>query len=401
MPLLRKDQQTAKAAEGATITQSHGSGNTFNYGISFAEYKADLKEQEQRIRAELSQVNAKERINLNKQLIDLQQKLLDAKTKYQQRTDFFNERFVALEKLQGKFPDELLQTAKQALEQDNEQLAKQLFQQVANSGSETIKFTAEAEYQLGMIADEKIDYSKAYKHFVRAAQLQPENGNFLNRVGRLAEKLAKYHEAIDYFDKALAVDLKVYGPEHPNSARDWNNLGAAWNALGEYQKAIDYYEKALAVRLMVFGPEHPDTATSWNDLGLAWGSLGEYKKSINFHDKTLKVYLKIYGFEHPWTATSWNNLGLAWDSLGEYQKAIDYYDKALAVDLKVYGPEHPKTAIRWNNLGGAWYSLGEYQKAIDYYEKALAVVRQKLGENHPHTQSTLANLAQVRKKIQK
>ena len=41
----------------------------------------------------------------------------------------------------------------------------------------------------------------------------------------------------------------------------YNNLGMAWDALGEYQKAIEFYNKALAIFMDFFGPDHPSTKT--------------------------------------------------------------------------------------------------------------------------------------------
>ena len=37
---------------------------------------------------------------------------------------------------------------------------------------------------------------------------------------------------------------------------------------GEYDKALEHYQKALAIELKQLGPEHPDVATSYNNIGL-------------------------------------------------------------------------------------------------------------------------------------
>jgi len=56
-----------------------------------------------------------------------------------------------------------------------------------------------------------------------------------------------YDKAVDYFEKALASDLKTYGFEHPTVANRWNNLGLAWKNKGDYDKAFGYYQKALQI----------------------------------------------------------------------------------------------------------------------------------------------------------
>jgi hypothetical protein len=40
-------------------------------------------------------------------------------------------------------------------------------------------------------------------------------------------------EAIIFHEKALVIDLKIYGDQHPAVARDYNNLGLAYLELGE------------------------------------------------------------------------------------------------------------------------------------------------------------------------
>ena len=62
-----------------------------------------------------------------------------------------------------------------------------------------------------------------------------------------------YDKAIEYYEQALASDLKTFGPDHPNVATDRNNLGVAWDSKGDYDKAIEYYEQALASDLKTFG----------------------------------------------------------------------------------------------------------------------------------------------------
>ena len=74
---------------------------------------------------------------------------------------------------------------------------------------------------------------------------------------------------IEYFELALASDLKTYDEDHPEVAIDRNNLGSAWDSLGQYHKAIEYYELALATFEKVLGEDHPSTKTVGGNLALA------------------------------------------------------------------------------------------------------------------------------------
>ena len=87
-----------------------------------------------------------------------------------------------------------------------------------------------------------------------------------------------------------------------------NNLGFAWYSLGEYKKAIEYYELALASDLKTYNEAHPKVAIRRNNLGMAWQSLGEYEKAIKYLELALASDLKTYGEAHPTTKQVSENL---------------------------------------------------------------------------------------------
>lgn len=85
------------------------------------------------------------------------------------------------------------------------------------------------------------------EYYEVAARLDPKNSNYLNQAGLVLSTLGDYDQAIAFYEKALASDIKTFGENHPSVARDWNNLGTAWYQKGEYDKAIEYLQKARAV----------------------------------------------------------------------------------------------------------------------------------------------------------
>ena len=66
--------------------------------------------------------------------------------------------------------------------------------------------------------------------------------------------------------RALAIDEKSYGPEHPNVARDLNNLAQLLQTTNRLAKAEPLYRRALAIAEKSYGPEHPDVAIGLNNL---------------------------------------------------------------------------------------------------------------------------------------
>ena len=96
---------------------------------------------------------------------------------------------------------------------------------------------------------------------------------FASKCGAILKGVGEYSRAIEYYEKALAIDLKVHGDQHPEVATCYNNIGLVYYSQGEYSRAIEYYEKALAILLKVHGDGHPNTKSCAESLAAAKAQL--------------------------------------------------------------------------------------------------------------------------------
>jgi len=147
------------------------------------------------------------------------------------------------------------------------------------------------------------DQLRALAAYLEADRLAPGNAEYLNMVGMAYNALGEYRQALDYFEKARAIDEKAYGKKHPDVATRLNNLGSAHQALGDHRKAISYYEQALSIDEAVFGKEHPNVARESNNLGAAYLSLGDKAKAKPYLQTAYDIFKKLYGDLHPNTQT--------------------------------------------------------------------------------------------------
>ena len=83
-----------------------------------------------------------------------------------------------------------------------------------------------------------------------------------------------YPQALEGYQKALAILEKVLGKEHPDIAMTYNNIAGVYQAQGDYPQALAFYQKALAIREKVLGKEHPDIAMTYNNLALVYQAQG-------------------------------------------------------------------------------------------------------------------------------
>ncbi len=290
------------------INAAHTGAGNIQIGITLEQYETRLKRREAEVEKRLEQAHAQDREALLIEQQALQQRLQDAKHSYQAHIADLRKRIAQLETIRGDVPDELLDQAKIALANGDTRKADALFQRVEDQAQGPIKAAAEAAYQRCQIAKDEVHYRQANTHCQRAVQLSPDNTLYLNGAGELAHMLGQYHKAIEYYELALASDLKTYGADHPQVAIRRNNLGLAWNALGQYRKAIEYYELALASGLKTYGADHPQVATRHNNLGSAWNALGQYRKAIEYYELALTVFKQKLGDDHPNTRTVRDNL---------------------------------------------------------------------------------------------
>jgi tetratricopeptide (TPR) repeat protein len=98
--------------------------------------------------------------------------------------------------------------------------------------------------------------------------LEPKAARIMNDLALWLKNRAEHGEAEPLYRRALAIDEKRFGPEHPDVATGLNNLGLLLSDTNRLAEAEPLYRRALAIKEKSFGLEHPDVATGLNNLGL-------------------------------------------------------------------------------------------------------------------------------------
>jgi tetratricopeptide (TPR) repeat protein len=90
----------------------------------------------------------------------------------------------------------------------------------------------------------------------------------VNNLGSVLKDLGDLGGAKAAYERALRIDEKTFGPEHPSVATDVNNLGSVLQDLGDLGGAKAAYERALAIFRKFLGEDHPNTKTVRQSLEL-------------------------------------------------------------------------------------------------------------------------------------
>jgi tetratricopeptide (TPR) repeat protein len=241
---------------------------------------------------------------------------------------------------------------------------------------------AKKTFDLARLKDIQIDYYQALKYYEQAFSLEPDNSLYCNELGHSLNSLGRHSEALQYYEKALAIDLQNYGEKHKDVAICINNVGQVWFDLQEYEKARQYFEKAITLFKEIGGEKNKHVAISLSNLAKTFHGLEDYNSALEYGEKALAIDLELFGNVHRNVAIRLNNIGSYWNSLGDKKKAIENIERALTIDKEVLPENHPDISVDHYNLASVLYELGDFDKALTHAEDALAIVLKVFGENH-------------------
>jgi len=261
-------------------------------------------------------------------------------------------------------------------------------------------------HNIAFIYSSQGDYPRALEWYQKAIAINekvlgkehPDTAAIYNNIAAVYERQGDYPGALECFQKALAISEKVLGKEHPDTATTYNNIAAVYERQGDYPRALEWCQKAIAINEKVLGEEHPDTATTYNNIAGVYSSQGDYPEALEWYRKALAINEKVLGKEHPETATTYNNIAFIYSSQGNYPEALEWCQKALAINEKVLGEEHPDTATTYNNIAGVYSSQGDYPRALEWFQKALIILELRLGNQHPNTIVVIDNMKLIKDK---
>ena len=243
----------------------------------------------------------------------------------------------------------------------------------------------------------QINYPEAERYYRKAAAIEDQDPFYLDAHATILQKMGQYADAEPLFRRALAIDEKALGKDHPDVASSLNNLALLLYSQGKYGEAEPLCRRALAIHEKALGKDHPDVAIDLNNFALLLYSQGKYGEAEPLYRRALVIREKALGPDHPDVATSLNNLAELLRAEGKYADAEPLFRRALAIDEKALGKDHPDVAIDLNNFALLLYSQGKYGEAEPLFRRALAIDEKALGKDHPTTVGIRKNLNSLHK----
>jgi tetratricopeptide (TPR) repeat protein len=93
--------------------------------------------------------------------------------------------------------------------------------------------------------------------------------------------------------KAVELQSRVLGEEHPDRLAGMNRLAALYSDEGKHSEAEALFTNALKIQRRVLGEVHPDTLNSWDGLGRIQLREHKYVEAESTLRDALKGYEKV------------------------------------------------------------------------------------------------------------
>jgi tetratricopeptide (TPR) repeat protein len=220
-----------------------------------------------------------------------------------------------------------------------------------------------------------------------------EGAYLANQAFGPLRSLGNFAEAEPLMWRALSVDERSFGLNHPNVATCLNNLAALLHDTNRLAEAEPLYRRALAIDERSFGPDDPRIATCLNNLAQLLQATNRLEEAEPLYRRALSIDEQGFGPSHPKVATHLNNLAQLLKTTNRLDEAEPLYRRALAIDEEGLGPNHPRVASHLNNLAQLLQATNRPEEAEPLYRRALSIDEQSFGQNHPRVATHLNNLA--------
>jgi tetratricopeptide (TPR) repeat protein len=166
-------------------------------------------------------------------------------------------------------------------------------------------------------------------------------------------------------------------------------------AAGDLQNAESYFNEALQVILRSFGPEHLYTAKVQSSLAALYVSQGRYPEAKTLISKALAIHEKVHGPDHHFLIPLWLVKADIDQAQNETANAKILLEKSLRVARSQNDSGGLIEAEVLSKLGEFHLRNKSYSKAEDSLRQALKVLERLQGADGDRTATVLNTLAQV------
>jgi serine/threonine protein kinase/Tfp pilus assembly protein PilF len=221
-----------------------------------------------------------------------------------------------------------------------------------------------------------------------------ESGHAIWSLGMLRHQQGQDREAKALYIRSLGILETTNAPQSDVSAV-LDDLAKVYAREQQWTLAKQTYERALEIDRRVLGDDHPRVAVRLNNLAVVAQSMGDIKLAESLYREAIRRNEHAYGSRHPETAAAKGNLGLLLQRQGRLSEAEPQLRNALEVMLSLYGPDNYNIGYARVSLAMLLHDQGKLPEAESEFRQALAVYDKSLPATHQYRASALMHFARL------
>lgn len=221
---------------------------------------------------------------------------------------------------------------------------------------------------------------------VSSTVLMADKKNYRLAKDALAD--GNYTKALDYSLRAYEVDkAKNKSDSNITIAIDLNNIGYSYQKLEKYPEALDYYQRALKIKEKKYGKYHKGITISLNNIASVYDKMKEYEKAIEYYKKVIEGYNELLEADHAYKVVTYEDIASDYVKLKDYSHALEYYLTAVDIKERILPQTHPKLFETYNNIAGLSELLHKSKIALEYYTKMYTIQQKMVGDDNNGTKA--------------
>ncbi len=228
----------------------------------------------------------------------------------------------------------------------------------------------------------------------RLGQLdEPAGASHFNALAIVYRVLDRFDESQAHYERALAIQERTLGAEHPLLAGTLNNIANLHTLRGDSDQVLAIFTRALEIGERSLGPDHPQVGSLLGNLAAARYVHGDHEEALALNHRALSIMEKTLGPEHSEIGGMLGNIALIYLDRRDFVAALPLLTRGLAIQEKARGAEHTRVADILLGLATNYRGFGELDAALATDERALAIYEKAWGSEHSDIAHALSGLA--------
>lgn len=189
-----------------------------------------------------------------------------------------------------------------------------------------------AYYGLGILADDREDYTEAIKYFKTAIYHDNYYAKAFFFLANAYDNVGEHEKSIENYKKVIELDADDFWAHI--------NIGAIYEDRNNLDEALYHMKNALDII--------PDHHIALFNLGVIYKKLNNLKMAMTYYKDSINAY-KNYPF-------SYLNLAIIYKEAGDYKRAIKILDEAIK--------HNPEVSVLYYNRGCCKVNINELELAL-------------------------------------